>query len=377
MTFAKTYFLIDDVNTASHDEEAPAHPVPAIYDISDARDQVPDGFNAVCIQLNGRLDADLNWKPARLKAVKHMAQGHRLLWEIDLGLFDRLPHPLSNQEQYLSLRLALEHFRDTLWKEFKQHTIGLCLYRGSLDFSAQLPWSADQTQNLQGWLADCFGNIETLAKETEISVSAFNKIDPQTLRKTAAGHRLLHLFCHDAAMEYLNLLAGLLPDGLEGIVLLDCASIQDPLLTAQLLSKERFDRLQRAVANSSLAAQAIMPASTKGGFIGSALPPMHQHNAASIGICLPAAKPRGTSDEFELKQALSTFHNQQIPFRIISEECLTTEWEGLDYLVVATSSLSPQGIRKLRGFCAAGGSVVCLGSPLGLPQEIPFKDLNI
>ncbi len=63
-----------------------------------------------------------------------------------------------------------------------------------------------------------------------------------------------------------------------------------------------------------------------------------------------------------------------IDYRIIPETYLTTEWHGLDYLIVDPDSLSSQGFRKLQGFCAAGGTIVSLGKIMGLPYEILFDE---
>jgi hypothetical protein len=57
------------------------------------------------------------------------------------------------------------------------------------------------------------------------------------------------------------------------------------------------------------------------------------------------------------------------PLRIIPEEKLTEQWDGLDRLLVPGKAVSAQGKRKLLGFIAAGGSVATFGKPLGLPEE--------
>ncbi|MEZ5314843.1 MAG: hypothetical protein R3E91_01325 [Chlamydiales bacterium] len=47
-------------------------------------------------------------------------------------------------------------------------------------------------------------------------------------------------------------------------------------------------------------------------------------------------------------------------FRIIPEEILTEEWEGLDRLIVSSSAMTEEAQRKLHGFVAAGGEVIYL-----------------
>lgn len=64
-----------------------------------------------------------------------MASGKKILWHLDLGLFDRLKMPLSNSSQFLTLGLAVDHFRDTIWKEFRSFSEGVCLYKGPADLA--------------------------------------------------------------------------------------------------------------------------------------------------------------------------------------------------------------------------------------------------
>lgn len=156
-----------------------------------ACENIPEGYDAIRIALDGRIKADLSWDRQRALAEKYIEQGLRIFWEIDLGLFDKLDQPLSSKPQFLSLTLSLEHFRDTLWKSFRQHTVGVCLYRGSLDFN--------------------------------------------------------NVFCCDACSEYLDLLSQCLPDTIPLHLMFDVATIVDNYRCAQLLSKGRYLRFTIAV----------------------------------------------------------------------------------------------------------------------------------
>jgi hypothetical protein len=370
---SKPFIFIDDLSSFNTNSEI-NFPILKIYNIECFDENVPAGFNAVRILLDGRTNSDLNWKATRYAAVRYMAQGMRLFWEIDLGLFGQLQSSLSDQAQYLSLRLALEHFRDTLWKEFSQHTIGLCLYRGSIDFSHQLLWDATQVTNLQEWLRDLFKDVKTFVAETGIEKRTFEEIDQLILTTTEAGESLLKLFCRDAAMEYINLLAGLLPDGVIPFVLLDTSSIKSSLLLAQLLSKERFERVLRVTNESLLPINVFSPSGVTSGFVDRKPQVIKTQHPTTLGVCLPPTSLYRPSHDLNLQKAFNLISEKNIPFRIIFEDNLTTEWEGLDHLLVSSSCLTPQGIRKLRGFGAAGGTVLIIGESIGLPYELQFKD---
>lgn len=302
------------------------------------------------------MKADLDWKAARQAAMQYRDQGLKLFWEIDLGLFAYLEHPLDDQMQFLALCLSLEHFRDTLWKEFHGETVGVSIYCGSGDFSDGFKWDEVQIFNLQEWLQETFETVEEFEKETGIAAAAFDEITPDLLRKSKEGGQLMALFCRDVAVEYIELLATRLPDAMPFFVKLDMSNVFDPLLQAQLLTKERYERFQLDVKGNLFPLTAL------------------ETQPAAIGICFPSLDRRRPSHYHGLRRALEWLIEQKKPFRLIPETQLTTEWEGLDYLIYVPASLSSQGKRKLQGFCAAGGTVVTLNEKLGLPNEITFNE---
>jgi len=88
-------------------------------------------MNRIC--LNGEASSSLDWSGA----IEEAKGAQKIFWEIDLGLFDRLAQPLADRTQLLSLRLALEHFRESLWTPFQEKSVGVCIYRGALPFPGE------------------------------------------------------------------------------------------------------------------------------------------------------------------------------------------------------------------------------------------------
>lgn len=326
---------------------------PKIFDAVTLDEEVPPGFNAVKVTIDGTLKSSLDWKEAHRASAHYIGQGLKILWEIDLGILSRLPFPLSNESQYLSLKLSLEHFCDTLWKEFHNDIVGICLYRGNVDFSLTYRWDDEQERNLQEWLKEDFLT----------SASSFEKFD----------HHLRQLYCRDAIAEYLDLLAGSLPDAYQVLLLLDASTIDDPVHLANLLSKEAFPRFHLAVKGGVLPIQEMgwEEEGSPLGYIGRQNVRHPILSTSNLAICLSTRAMFHPTLYEALRPA---FEEMPKPFRRIAETHLTTEWGGLDYLVVLPESLSSQGERKLMGFCAAGGTVINLGEILGLPREIPFQD---
>lgn len=335
---------------------------PRIYE-GNWQDSLPEGFDSVIIHLDGRVQADLDWKKERDQAQKAVEAGYTLLWNMHLGLFDDLIQPLTNQSQFLSLTLALEHFRDSLWKEFKSHTLGIALYQGSADFGHHFRWDEHQEQNLKSWLK-------------EIELPQLVSLELPELIKQSETQQLIRLFCRDVAVEYLGLLATRLPDSLPAFLFLDASTLTgSPLKEMQILNPERFDRFQLCLKGHLLPFQALGWGNpTHQGYFGNSaadLPDAHVH---SIGICIPPMHFYEMKHYEGLDEAIAALHKRSLAFKFIAECHLTSQWDGLDILFYCPKGLSAQGKRKLQGFCAAGGTVVSTGELQGFTSELGLKD---
>ncbi len=304
--------------------------IPKIYDLRFGDEPDLSSYNTVLLHLNGKVSADLDWKAEEQAAQNYSDQGLKLLWQLDLGLFNCLKAPLSNQMQFLSLILSLEHFRDTLWKKFKDCTLGVCLYEGSANFAKQIVWDDQLQANFLLWSEK----------------HQFKFEDMQTDLKS--------LFARDAVAEYLTLMANRMPDAMQFFIQLEVEPLISLAKEAQLLNRERFERFHLMARGGRL--------------------PMQYNDEAKIGVCLPGCHLIDPKLYQNLEEVFGKLLIEKTLFRIIPEAFLTHEWDGLDYLIVEPAALSSQGKRKLLGFCAAGGTIVTLGEQLlGLPHEIKCK----
>lgn len=289
------------------------------------------------IYLDGRTNSSLDWSISREEAL---GCTETIIWDLDLGLFAGLKRGLPDQTQFLSLALSLEHFRDTLWKEFKERTHSVCLYWGSVDFSKEFRWDDKQWENFLHWLNIRSGN--------ELMSYCENRF---AFEKHPEGAQLLRLFCRDTCVEYIQLLANRMPDGLNVSVRLNAAGF-GILEELQLFHAERFERLDVIKENEGI----------------------KETSKAAIGVCVPPLEMCRVNQYLGLKEAIQKLKEAKRPFRLIPENHLITEWDGLDYLLVTPSGLSGQGKRKLQGFAAAGGIVVSLSNEMGLPEEISVEE---
>jgi len=331
--------------------------VPKIYM---GEGDVPYGYNGVVITLDGKAKSDLEWIPQIRKAERFMEAGYRVLWMLDLGLFDELPFSLFNNSQIMTLSLGIDHFNESIWERFSSDSFGLCLYRGALDFSKAFSWDEKQTSNLKEWMKErgVMGDIN------------FEELPP------AIEKNILSLYACDVGMDYLDILAQSVSDDVECFALLDIADTSDSLLQARLLNTERSDRIRFVVKGGRLPPQDLVwgGENCPFGLIGEGSVDSPKENKAALGLCMPEVSIVSSEYYEVLKDVIEQLTEKNIFFRFVSEAKLTTEWDGLDYLIVSEKLLSPFGIRKLQGFCAAGGTVVNLGDQLDLSQEISFSE---
>lgn len=305
--------------------------------------------DAVTIHLDGKVQSDLNWKGAREQAEKARERGLKVLWALDLGLFESLQQPLTNQGQFLTLTLSLEHFRDSLWQEFKDCTLGVSLFRGDADFRKGFSWDSHQEENFMTWLQE----------NCSIDASGWDEIEER--------EPLIRLFCRDVSVEYLNLLAGRLPDNLPLFLFLDLSSFEGSRQEElHYMNPERFERFRLALKNAHLPFEALKWAETT--------ERLTSDDLIQVGICVPPMSFNRATHYEGFEQALIELEKAKLPYKLIPEHALTANWDGLDYLLYSPTGLSPQGKRKLQGFCAAGGTVISTGRLLGFSQELSFSE---
>lgn len=291
--------------------------LPNVYNISNTPDtSIPSTYNTVLITLNGRLSSDLSWKEHSVLARKYVSQGLQLFWNLELGLFNELPHIITSQSQQLSLLLSLEHFRDTLYKEFKQHTMGVCIYSGPANFHREIQWDEKLQENFLEWGHNSVGV----------------DFDPQNVWQRM-------LFSRDAAADYLVHFANRMPDAMQIFIDLWLDATTTLAQDLELTHCERYDRIHLNIRDSKI-------------------PKTINNDNVKVGVCLPHYSLVRPDLYSEIEDLLKVCMANNVGFRLIPEAKLISEWEGLDIIVTSPSATTPQGSRQLKGFLAAGGKVV-------------------
>ncbi len=351
---------------------------PIIYDLK-TDEEIPQGFNAVKVCLPANLESDLKWDSKLEQAKRYIDQGYYIFWELEMGLFSDLPLPLSDTTQYRSLLIALDHFFETCWKSFKYKTLGVSLFRGSIDFSKNFVRDIEQVINVRGWIEDRFLNTENFKKKTEIDLNDIYKLEMEQLKENEKGLNLLRLYSRDVALDYIDLLVSHFPDELQAFIFLDVKGVKSPTHLFQLLGKESIEYVNLAIRGADLYYPSLVWDRGKSivGYIGGkkcddclldALP--------KIGVMIPEEELFDPNDYMKLDKAIDLLKQYNMFFRPILERHLTMEWDGLDELIVLSPKVNKEAMRKLQGFCAANGKVIHLENPLHLESEESFQSFE-
>lgn len=143
--------------------------------------------NVALITLDAKTNSALDWTKARTEALQKIASGQKILWHLEFGCFKNLLKPISNQEQFLALTLALDHFISSLWNEFRSYSKGILVYQGPADFAEEFPaGEIEETDPLERSLkarnmgSDYIQQLVTKLPDSIKAYIAFNRaaVDP-------------------------------------------------------------------------------------------------------------------------------------------------------------------------------------------------------
>ena len=325
---------------------------PILREVAGSFDSL-DSVNGVVLRVNCAQDSDFQWESVIEMAEEVVANQKWILWELDFH-FQEEKVFLQDSASFFSCGIAIDEFVKTLWEPFKERTIGACLFRGGVDFSKYFVWTE---QHEQYYLE------KTLER-------------PLLQGKPALESFCKKLFAADVFSEYLHRLASFFPEGLLPFCLLDVSMVESSAELALLLSKERFQHLFLALKRSKIPLGYLNweEGSCLGGWIGRGAPYFSSVLEVNVAVCLPMEERVDSVLIDQLDFVFEELIKAQISYRIIPEVYLNEQWDGIDELIVLGSAVSVQGLRKLKGFLAAGGRVVTSGDLLNLSCEISFSE---
>jgi hypothetical protein len=322
--------------------------------IQNSPDPLMQWSNAALLRLPALLKDDLDWSKEKEMAKELSLAGKYLFWELDLGLSSFQFSP-EDTASFYAFSLVIEEFCKQLWPIFENRTFGVSIYRGFFDPMRSFP--------IARWEAGfCQWALERGLKQ-------------QTIPQSDRALYYYELYCAQALSEYLHRLVSFLPDAAMPFALIDISAIASAAWASQFFSKARFEHLNLVIRGAKAPFSGICweEGHEAQGWLGSS---SNSHNLIGPGITAPAIGVLLPEDDKidalliqRLDSLLFDLMKKGVAFRVVSEEKLTEQWDGLDKLIVFSSALSTQGKRKLLGFLAAGGEVATIGDRIGLPEE--------
>lgn len=275
-----------------------------IFDRITNQEPIPAGFTAATVVVDAKPASTLCWQDEVIAAKSLIENGYRVCFELDLGLFGPEFKGIASQGQFQTIVLALDEFRNRLLTPFQEHVEAVILYR------SRTPFSSLEERDIQ--------------------------------------------------MDYLDLLRQELPDDLITLLLFSCDTLQDPYSFARLFSPDRFNMFTLALANAPLLLSCCCWNTGKAllGYVGRDI-----SNNTPQKCSKALLMPRFTSDAQSLQPLLNELVSKKECFKLISEDYLALEWDGLDELYIQKSSLGATSLRMVDGFVAAGGVVIDQNPP--------------
>lgn|GEM_PF-1180757 len=259
------------------------------------------------IRLSALPTDDLSWAIERRIALEAIEEGKTILWTIDLGL-DPVVESLTDEAAFQQRAIALT----TFVKKMSPISTGKCL--GVVLASSDL--------------------------YRKVHVRDEWEVDFEEVEEPFRSHlKAMTLFS-----DYLHRLASYLPEDVPVIVRIDARKASNLADVAILLSKERFRYFQIEV-------------------IGWVL------QSGAIGCVIPEDAYCHIKTRRGLEDIFTWLGEKNESFRLVPENLLNEEWDGLNTLIVLSSATSAFGRRKIRGFAATGGQIVAFGGAIGIEGE--------
>ncbi len=346
-----------------HDDEFDDLPLPSAQSLSGCTiasyNLLHTNPTHVIIPLDGTSLSQLNWDNSLQKAAKCIESGYKIVFHLDLGLFDQLHHPISHEGQFQALKLSCRHFREVVIEKFGNAILGVILYQGAFPLICPKTHNNEQSLTLfHEWLQKR-GITQNLPNTL---------VDAMTSPEMRWNYTY---FCHEECIEYLRLLSFELPDILHRFILIEAPSD----LSSNLLysAKDLLDSLHPVIqanaphttlfATSGSIWNSGLGIEEESAYFYDTIQIDHKFiskDSLSTALLIPSYHVLSYKNILPLLNAIQYFSENEsaCSMKIVHESLFTTEWEGIDRVIISKKTLSVEGIRAIHGFIAAGGEVI-------------------
>lgn len=315
-------------------------------------------YNAIAIPVSLLPDSSLSFEKEFSAAREAHEKGLKIVFDLDLGLFDRLKMPLESNALYSMLIFAMEAFKTKLLEPFSSITLGVIAYKGSADFYRSLKKDFSLAESLLLWLE-----------------SAYDRpLDPFELEKTDEGRLILMQAYFEMGIRFIESVTQPLPGQIPVFVLLDFFGIENSALSAFMLNRERLGRVLFVPKEPHYYGMGWdQEIEAPFACFGSKRPLIKQKNSKVYGLMVPSVEKKELSAYKEIGEAIDFFKKNTIPFRLIPESLFVSEWDEVALLFVP-KNLSKEALRMIKGYLASQGEIIALGPSPEIPQAVEFNE---
>lgn len=312
----------------------------------------------VIISLDGSINSRFDWTTQFEQAQKLIENGYGIFFHLDMKLFSSLQFPLHHQGQLQSLQLSCRHFKETALPKFSHGLKGVILFSGDVPF----------------FHAPSHQSHESLVRFSDWhSQRCLNKIIDKKLEDIIADPIMrwnYQRFCHEEAVDFLRTLSLELPDSLHRIILLNRP--ENIPLSSFLLhtAKDLLDPLHPAIESCISPFYGYNSVWNEGTGIASAIfttdtdlsterhIDIQEEESLPSALLLPSYSSVHYTKIAKLMNAIDRIEeSSSIQYKIVHEPFFTSEWGGVDHILLSSESLTSETSRTLLGFQAAGGSI--------------------
>ncbi len=322
--------------------------------------------------LDGTVHSHLDWGITLSKAQEALQQGYGLVFRLSLGLFTELKHPLQHPGQFQALSLSCRHFRKDVVEKFGKSILGVILYQGDVPLICEESHGkTDFLPRFHNWLQERSYTGPIPTQTTDVVVS------PE-LRWNYTR------FCLEECIDYLRLLSFEIPDTLHRFVLFDASKASSISSLVVHTAKDLIEPLHAVIQSKSLQ-ENLYPisssvwnygyGSTGASFVldfqGQPNIVFKDEDSFSTALLLPSYSSMTYEKVQSLLKLIDFLSEKQLSHRIkvVHEPFFTTEWHGVDRVIVSKKTLTSDGLRTLMGFSAAGGEVIDIDTEKVTPWE--------
>lgn len=301
----------------------------------------------VYVPLQATVNSNLAWKPE----IDPQTLG--VLWWLDLAILP-MKTSITEESTFQALKFNLEQFSNKIFKTYSDRTLGVVLHHSTLDFKG-FYWDMQQLEQFIGWLDDC-QDIER-QEMADVIRDYFKRSDVSGFCQAFGMHVSTQQYILHLLSQYWHYLASSLDEDCPVFVNLDAMdqSLNNQL---QLVAQPIWQHIH-------IIAKNFHPSLGDLQEVNGSISPMEGDIDTTLGLVVCDTKYLGPSIAKKIANLMDQLDRHCIRYRLIQESTLTQHWSGLNDLIVFPESLSPAGLRMLRGFQASGGYVRPVGIRLG------------